>query len=272
MRAYAVVPPILLEERKRRYRYNNQNGKIDDPLSEYKENKNINIWTPAEKDAFREKFLQHPKNFVAIASYLERKSVSDCVQYYYSSKKKENYKLLVKRRIKRPRKGNQQPTGMVEVIGGLDHQGVTTRGSHAALQREQAQRTIPPGSAANSISHSEYNDINNIGYSISNTPCTTTTTSTTEESNMNANTSNSNNKTICSGATDIICNSISSGSLASTNATNSNSVTIINVTPSQSIVNSTTTTTDATISSMASVNPSNQEVREKDKENLTVIR
>lgn len=147
MRAYAVIPPILLEERKRRYRYDNQNGILDDPVAEYKENKNINIWTLSEREAFRDKFLQHPKNFVMIAGYLERKSVADCVHYYYSSKKKENYKLMVKRRIRRPRKPNNQP--IVEVVG-VNSTGVTTRGSVAALQREQATRTVPCSSAGGS--------------------------------------------------------------------------------------------------------------------------
>ncbi|KAK4287766.1 hypothetical protein Pmani_039171 [Petrolisthes manimaculis] len=136
MRAYAVIPPILLEERRRRQRYLNQNGLIDDPINEYKEYKNINIWTEQEREIFREKYLQHPKNFVVIASYLERKSVSDCIQYYYGTKKKENYKMLVKRRIRRPR--NKHPTSqpVVEVVG-LNSTGVTTRGSVAALRTQQ---------------------------------------------------------------------------------------------------------------------------------------
>ncbi|XP_042217385.1 uncharacterized protein LOC121862983 isoform X2 [Homarus americanus] len=172
MRAYAVIPPILLEERKRRHRYINQNGLIEEPISEYKDHKNINIWTEQEREIFRDKYLQHPKNFVVIASYLERKSVSDCIQYYYSTKKKENYKMLVKRRIRRPRKPNNQP---VEVVLGMNSTGVTTRGSVAALRTQQPSNsnrpTIsmtggqdepqnytvsgqPPSSAANTPSHS----------------------------------------------------------------------------------------------------------------------
>ena len=35
---------------------------------------------------------QHGKNFSTIAKNLERKAVSDCVQYYYLTKKKDNFK------------------------------------------------------------------------------------------------------------------------------------------------------------------------------------
>lgn len=138
MRAYAVIPPILLEEKKRKQRYINKNGLIEEPISEYKEYKNINIWTEQEREIFKEKYLQHPKNFVVIGSYLERKSVSDCIQYYYSTKKKENYKMLVKRRIRRPRKPNNQP--VVEMVG-LNSTGVTTRGSAAALRTQNPPTT-----------------------------------------------------------------------------------------------------------------------------------
>ena len=71
--------------------------------SEYKERQFMNIWTPFEKEYFREKYLQHPKNFPMIASYLERKTVSDCVQYYYKSKKTENYKRLLRKTRQRHR-------------------------------------------------------------------------------------------------------------------------------------------------------------------------
>lgn len=39
-----------------------------------------NVWTQAERELFREKYLQHPKNFGQIASFLPRKSVRDCVR------------------------------------------------------------------------------------------------------------------------------------------------------------------------------------------------
>ena len=89
MHSYAVIPPLLLAPDERKRKLENKNGLILDPLREYKERKFVNTWTDAEKDIFKEKFLLHPKNFGQIAPFLERKSVAECVQYYYLSKKAE---------------------------------------------------------------------------------------------------------------------------------------------------------------------------------------
>lgn len=102
MRSYAVIPPIMYDHKiKPPSKYDNRNGFIEDPFLLYKEVENINIWTEGEKEIFREKYLQHPKNFGLIASFLERKSVADCVQFYYHSKKKEKYKELLKKHAKK---------------------------------------------------------------------------------------------------------------------------------------------------------------------------
>lgn len=98
MRAYAVVPPLLLDTKQRSQYYINNNGEVNDFATEHQQRQWLNVWTAAEKDIFKEKFLQHPKNFGFIASYLDRKSVGDCVQYYYLTKKKtENYRRLLRK-------------------------------------------------------------------------------------------------------------------------------------------------------------------------------
>jgi hypothetical protein len=142
MRSYAVIPPILLDAKERRITYHDNNGFIDDMELVYKSRQFLNIWTPSEKEIFKEKYLQHPKNFGVIASFIERKSVSDCVQYYYLSKKTENYKQLLRKSRQRTRssRNNTQKvnssanTSVVDILT----PGVTTR-----LQREQQQqRTV----------------------------------------------------------------------------------------------------------------------------------
>lgn len=101
MRSYAVIPPIIMDSRHKQYRFINKNGLIEDPLNEFKERQMLNVWTEQEKDIFRERFLQHPKNFGVIANYIERKTSADCVQYYYLSKKSENYKQQLRKHVKK---------------------------------------------------------------------------------------------------------------------------------------------------------------------------
>ena len=102
MRSYAVIPPILYDTTKtKQRRFINRNGIVEKPVEEYKELQYVNVWSEGEKTVFREKYLQHPKNFGLIASFLDRKSVADCVQYYYMSKKRENYKQLLRKHVKK---------------------------------------------------------------------------------------------------------------------------------------------------------------------------
>lgn len=95
-----------------------------------KERKNLNVWTAGEKEVFKEKFLQHPKNFGAISASLDRKSAQDCVRYYYLSKKTENFKQLLRKSRQRtrssrnPQKSNQSQSQCI--VDALTT-GVTTR-------------------------------------------------------------------------------------------------------------------------------------------------
>lgn len=141
MRSYAVIPPILLDTKQRKVTYQNNNGFIEDMEAEYKSRQYINVWTPSEKEIFKEKYLQHPKNFGVVASYLDRKSVADCVQYYYLSKKTENYKQLLRKSRLRARNSRNNPpkvsastnTSVIDIM--------TTR-VQTRLQREQQQKAV----------------------------------------------------------------------------------------------------------------------------------
>ncbi|XP_048583082.1 uncharacterized protein LOC116603357 isoform X3 [Nematostella vectensis] len=109
MRTLAVDPPPMLDEYERRRVFINRNGLIRDPLAALNERKYRNIWTEKEKQIFKEKYIEHPKDFELIAAFLENKSVSECILFYYQSKKKENYKQLARKQtLKRRRRGEQQ--------------------------------------------------------------------------------------------------------------------------------------------------------------------
>nr|4A69_C Chain C, NUCLEAR RECEPTOR COREPRESSOR 2 [Homo sapiens]4A69_D Chain D, NUCLEAR RECEPTOR COREPRESSOR 2 [Homo sapiens] len=92
MRQLAVIPPMLYDADQQRIKFINMNGLMADPMKVYKDRQVMNMWSEQEKETFREKFMQHPKNFGLIASFLERKTVAECVLYYYLTKKNENYK------------------------------------------------------------------------------------------------------------------------------------------------------------------------------------
>lgn len=54
------------------------------------------VWTDMEKCIFVDKFIQYPKNFPKIASFLVNRSVKDCVKFYYDSKHSFGFKALLR--------------------------------------------------------------------------------------------------------------------------------------------------------------------------------
>lgn len=137
MRSYAVVPPRLLDRWERSIRFLSENSRVDDLASEYKERQSLTHWTEAEKAIFREKYVQFPKNFGSISAFIERKTTADCVQYYYMSKKSENYKRLVRKHNARKRTRNNN---------------VASNRSQQQNQQQPQQAGALAGAAASSLS------------------------------------------------------------------------------------------------------------------------
>ena len=66
--------------------HDTQSTKVFDPMTFEEERSHINPWSDIEKCIFLDRFLQHPKDFKKIASFLKNKSTRDCVAFYYDSK------------------------------------------------------------------------------------------------------------------------------------------------------------------------------------------
>ncbi|XP_011313369.1 nuclear receptor corepressor 1 isoform X2 [Fopius arisanus] len=234
MRSYAVIPPLLLDAKLRRIAFQNRNGLLQPEELEalHSERKLINVWSAVEHELFKEKYLQHPKNFGAIAQNLEHKSVPDCVHHYYLTKKAENYKQLLRKSRQRTRSSRNNPNNKVNnsnsSIGPID---ILTTGVTTRLQREQQQKT-------------QENPQNN---STSTTTSSTTTTTNTLTTTTTTSSTPSSSQTSTSVPT-------SSSSTASDSGI---------VTTAASVQSTTTSTTNVLTTSTSSA----KEAREANKEN-----
>jgi len=73
------------------------------------EYRSANPWSDVERLIFIDKFLQYPKHFPKIASFLANKSTRDVICYYYNSKKRCNYKNLLREQHSRRAVGHRLP-------------------------------------------------------------------------------------------------------------------------------------------------------------------
>ena len=53
-------------------------------------------WTDIEKCVFLDKFMQYPKNFPKISSFLSNRDTKECIKFYYDSKARIQYKSLLR--------------------------------------------------------------------------------------------------------------------------------------------------------------------------------
>jgi hypothetical protein len=100
----SVVPPLCLDTKQKRVTFVNNNGFVADPVALFKAAKNEVYWNEKEKEIFLEKLLTYGKNFDVIASFLDKKKTQDCVEYFYATKKKVNYKLLIRKQQRKRKK------------------------------------------------------------------------------------------------------------------------------------------------------------------------
>ncbi|KXZ52260.1 hypothetical protein GPECTOR_10g891 [Gonium pectorale] len=110
-----ALPDMVLDPWERRWRaYDNRNGLVQDPVRELEEERMVKSWAEEERTQFMDRFLQHPKDFRKISTYLPGRSPGDCVAFFYKNQKLDEFgtvrrkQQLKKRRLQADMR-KQQP-------------------------------------------------------------------------------------------------------------------------------------------------------------------
>jgi len=91
-----------------------------------------NMWSDMEKCIFLDRFLQHPKDFRKIASFLRNKSTKDCIAFYYDSKQSVPYKKALKEHIMRRKRRGDYHVWDATIQASLSVGAVVTAGTSEA--------------------------------------------------------------------------------------------------------------------------------------------
>ncbi|CAA0825307.1 Duplicated homeodomain-like superfamily protein [Striga hermonthica] len=90
-RSTLKMPAMILDKGIKMSRFVSNNAIVEDPCAAERERSMINPWTPEETEIFIDKLSIFGKDFSKIASFLERKTVADCVEFYYKNHKSESF-------------------------------------------------------------------------------------------------------------------------------------------------------------------------------------
>jgi nuclear receptor co-repressor 1 len=155
MRKSSIIPPIMYDSWQRKHQYFNQNDFIKgDAAIFYKERSKMPSWSAEEKQIFIDKFTQSPKNFGYISSFLENKTTEQCVQFYYMTKKTENYKNLLRKQSqanKRKAKQNTTTTTTVTSSTTIETTLVTKITSSNTIVSSTSQQLLGSGQVCFSL-------------------------------------------------------------------------------------------------------------------------
>ncbi|WVZ14485.1 hypothetical protein V8G54_012051 [Vigna mungo] len=93
------MPSLILDEKDKMISmFKSRNGVVEDPVAVEKERVRINPWTSDERKIYVEKFRVFGKDFRKIASFLDHKTIADCVEFYYRSHKLDCFEQDKKRK------------------------------------------------------------------------------------------------------------------------------------------------------------------------------
>lgn len=92
------MPSLILDNRERMSsRFISENGLVEDPIGIEKEKSVVNAWSTEEKEIFLNKYSLFGKNFKKISSFLQRRSIADCVEFYYKNHKSDLFQKIKKK-------------------------------------------------------------------------------------------------------------------------------------------------------------------------------
>ncbi|KAK6137959.1 hypothetical protein DH2020_028296 [Rehmannia glutinosa] len=90
-RSTLKMPALILDKEIKMSRFISNNALVLDPCAAEKERSMINPWTAEEREIFIDKLAIFGKNFSKIASFLEHKTIADCIEFYYKNHKSESF-------------------------------------------------------------------------------------------------------------------------------------------------------------------------------------
>uniref|UniRef100_A0A7N0V6B2 Nuclear receptor corepressor 1 n=1 Tax=Kalanchoe fedtschenkoi TaxID=63787 RepID=A0A7N0V6B2_KALFE len=95
------MPPLILDEKEKQMsKFVSYNGLVEDPVALEKERALTNPWTSDEKETFLDKLALFGKDFRKIASYLDHKTIADCVEFYYKNHKSAIFERTRKKPVR----------------------------------------------------------------------------------------------------------------------------------------------------------------------------
>ncbi|KAH6763594.1 hypothetical protein C2S52_021027 [Perilla frutescens var. hirtella] len=107
------MPALILDKEIRMSRFISNNALVEDPCAAEKGKSMINPWTAEERELFIDKLAIFGKNFSKIASFLEHKTIADCIEFYYKNHKSESFDRARKKPDFAKHKKSQSSTYLV---------------------------------------------------------------------------------------------------------------------------------------------------------------
>lgn len=112
-RTVLKMPALILDKEVRMSRFITNNALVEDPCYVEKEKCMVNPWTAEERELFIDKLAIFGKNFSKIATFLEHKTIADCIEFYYKNHKSESFERAKKKPDFAKQKKSQSSTYLI---------------------------------------------------------------------------------------------------------------------------------------------------------------